>query len=495
MTPPSRRNVPRRKRGSGPRLIAALLWFGVGCGALAVVLAVLLASSSRGARGLERLQKALFEPLIETRVETREVEVEVPEAPAAPTPAQAEYDLRRLFNGIELATGADFCGGRSAAVERVVDDSYRARVVVEARRPRAAITLDEILAQNSQLADILPGLPELLATATVSPYFDRLYDEKESRIRANLHQLNRLVSRHNFFDCETILQLRSPETGRKALFILADMDVVSDGSDGDRLPKMPPEITESTHYQPTTSYGWRKKGDIENPLLPGLRRRLQEARDEFAIPGLSVDHNRRLRATIARLEPLVEELQYRSFLIAEYDPFVVLPVYMITDRSGDPFAPRVGDYAVVIYEDRILPAIVGDAGPNYKVGEASLRIGREIDPRTNPYRRPVSDLTAAYVVFPGTRFRPHDEPDLDLWFDECMRLLGEIGGLGEGHELHRWVDLLKQMAADRKAGEEGTADEGSQNGSENSNGDNDREIEGEQENGDDSGNQEASAAT
>lgn len=464
MTQAPRKNEPRRKRGSGPRLIAALLWFGVGCGALAVVLAVLLASSSRGARGLERLQQALFEPLIETRVEEREIEVEVPGAPPAPppTPAQAEYDLRRLFNGIELATGADFSKGQSAAVERLIDDSYRARMVVEARRPQAATTLDEILAQNSQLAEILPGLPGLLATATVSPYFDRLYDEKESRIRSNLHRLNRLVSRHNFFDCETILQLRSPETGRKALFMLADMDVVSDGSDGDRLPVMPPEITESTNYQPTTSYGWRKKGNVENPLLPGLRRRLQEARDEFAIPGLSVDHNRRLRATIARLEPLVEELQYRSFLIAEYDPFVVLPVYMITDRSGDPFAPRVGDYAVVIYENRILPAIVGDAGPNYKVGEASLRIGREIDPRTTPYRRPVSDLTAAYVVFPGTRFRPHDEPDLDLWFDECMRLLGEIGGLGEGHELHPWVDLLKQMAAEREADQDGGQNDGMQ---------------------------------
>ena len=40
---------------------------------------------------------------------------------------------------------------------------------------------------------------------------------------------------------------------------------------------------------------------------------------------------------------------------------------------------EVGDYAVVVFGDQIYPAIVGDVGPNDKVGEASLRIAQQIN--------------------------------------------------------------------------------------------------------------------
>ena len=49
-------------------------------------------------------------------------------------------------------------------------------------------------------------------------------------------------------------------SGRGVFLLQAEMDVVSDGSDGDRLPVMPEEIVTSTNYQPFTSYGWRKTG-------------------------------------------------------------------------------------------------------------------------------------------------------------------------------------------------------------------------------------------
>src|SRR5690606_32803914 len=112
----------------------------------------------------------------------------------------------------------------------------------------------------------------------------------------------------------------------------------------------------------------------------------------------------------------------------EYDPFIVIPVNLIT-ASGDPFAPRVGDYAAVVYGSKIYPAIVGDGGPTFKVGEASLRMARELNPKASPYSRPVSDLKVSYVVFPNSREPRREPPDYVKWRDRCQALIDEIGGL------------------------------------------------------------------
>lgn len=52
------------------------------------------------------------------------------------------------------------------------------------------------------------------------------------------------------------------------------MDVVSDGSDGDRLAAMPDKILKSSFYQPSTSYRWKKRTDKPNPLLKPWQQRL-----------------------------------------------------------------------------------------------------------------------------------------------------------------------------------------------------------------------------
>ena len=78
---------------------------------------------------------------------------------------------------------------------------------------------------------------------------------KVTSIRTNLDRLDQLISRHNFFDCETILELQNPKTKRKALLIQADMDVDTDGTDGDRMPSFEPG---SRTFQPFTSYRWKK---------------------------------------------------------------------------------------------------------------------------------------------------------------------------------------------------------------------------------------------
>ena len=133
-------------------------------------------------------------------------------------------------------------------------------------------------------------------------------------------------------------------------------------------------------------------------------------------------------------------MKARSFLIAEYDPFIVIPVNILA--SNDPFAPKTGDYAVVVYGKKIYPALVGDGGPTFKVGEGSLRLAHEINPKASSYSRPVSDLKISYLVFPGSRESERTAPDYEKWRQRCHDLLGEIGGLGEGYELHQWQDLL-----------------------------------------------------
>src|SRR5207253_11036429 len=123
------------------------------------------------------------------------------------------------------------------------------------------------------------------------------------------------------------------------------------------------------------------------------------------------------------------------FLISATDPYIVIPVAF--DHGKD--APTVRDYAVVIFADAIYPAIVGDIGPNDKVGEASLRIAKQINALSTPYNRPVSDLKATYLIFPGTADPQFGPPDLEKLQDRCQKLIDEIGGASV--QLHRWESI------------------------------------------------------
>ena len=141
------------------------------------------------------------------------------------------------------------------------------------------------------------------------------------------------------------------------------------------------------------------------------------------------------------LEAGITDMKIASFLIAEYDPFIVIPINILADRR-DPYAPNIGDFAILIHEGTVYPAIVGDAGPSFKVGEASLRLAREINASATPYSRPVSDLTVTYLVFPRSADDPKRAPDYGYWRKRCGELVDKVGGLGEGVELYEWKDLL-----------------------------------------------------
>ncbi|NQX02846.1 hypothetical protein HQ447_19475 [bacterium] len=361
------------------------------------------------------------------------------EKPAPELELGSVNDVRKLRSGIPFKTEVNVEKGGIASKERVDADSYTASYRLSLRLPAAAKTMAELESSSPELSKMLPGLPSLVEKATVSGWFQKLYDNKARRVRRDANLLNELLTKHNVYDCETILNLQAPG-GRKVFFMQAEMDVVSDGSDGDRLATMPEDIVNSPNYQPFTSYGWAKKSPTPNPMVAGWEKRVAAANKELAAPDTSAARKVWLRERIQFLKRGIEDLKNRSFLIADYDPFIVIPVDMLT--TNDAFTPKVGDYAVVIYGEKLYPAIVGDGGPTFKVGEGSLRMARELNSKASSYSRPVSDLKVSYVVFPGSRDAERGPPDYEKWRQRCHELLAEIGGVGEGYELHSWQDLL-----------------------------------------------------
>ncbi|PYL55653.1 MAG: hypothetical protein DMF29_01325 [Verrucomicrobia bacterium] len=350
-----------------------------------------------------------------------------------PPPIGGKLDTGRLFSGITLHSSVETAPGTDASTERGDPESYVLDLKLNARVPTPNRTLEELAKITPRLPELLPGLSAMTGPDSVSPLFAELYNTKIKMLRENLARLDLLLSRHNFFDCQTVLQLQHPQTHRKALLLQADMDVDADGSDGDRMPI---GTGAPTNFKPFTSFKWPKKTTAPNPYLAGTQERLKRAEDEFAAKTTTADRKRDLRNAITQLRAEVTTLQKYSFLIGMADPYIVIPGAFTHGKD----AAKTGDYAVVIYGDAIYPAIVGDIGPNDKVGEASFRIGKQINPQTTPYNRPVSDLKVTYLVFPGTADPQFGPPDLEKLQDRCQKLVDEIGGATV--QLHHWENII-----------------------------------------------------
>lgn len=380
----------------------------------------------------ERDITALKKSLEDAEKSARAAEVRVPELGTV-------TDVRKLRSGIPFTTEVKTELGGIASRERVDDASYTATYQLSVRIPTPVKSMAELEASSPELSKMLPGLPALVDKAEVSNWFGKLYENKAVRVRRDANTLNELLTKHNVYDCETMLNFQSA-SGRKVFFLQADMDVVSDGSDGDRLATMPAEIVDSPNYQPFTSYAWPKKTPAPNPISAGWERRVVTAQQELNASATTAVRKAWLKDRIQYLKRGIEDLKNRSFLIADYDPFIVIPVNILA--SNDVFAPKAGDYAVIAYANQLYPAIVGDGGPSFKVGEGSLRLAQELNAKASSYSRPVSDLKVSYLIFPGSRETDRAAPDYAKWNQRCHELLGEIGGLGAGYELHTWQDML-----------------------------------------------------
>jgi hypothetical protein len=360
-----------------------------------------------------------------------------------PTPTPIPALVRKplptatLFNGIALEsavvteTGADL-----ASADRKENNAYKVEVTLRLRLPRPAATLEDILSNKPDLAAVLPTLPTLLANATVSPFFEKFYDLKVRDVRRKQANLDTVLSRHNFYDCETMLELQNPATSRRALLVLSDMDVNTDGSDGDRNVAVD---TSSMFFLPQTSYRWPKQTPRVNPCLPIEEKKLANFEAELAKPSLKPARIQEIKDGIDLAKRRIHDLKKWSFLVSSVDPFIVLPGFIMRDHTG-PFVPKVGDFAVVIHEGRAFPAILGDSGPSHKAGEASLLLCRELNGNSSNLSRPISDLKVAYVVFPGSAEPENTPPDLEKWQVKCQTLIDELGGLGV--PLHAWPNLV-----------------------------------------------------
>ena len=400
---------------------------------------------------VEKIVEKVVEKIVEVPVETK------PPLPGGYVPWQ-KIDTAELWNGIAVQSWVNGQPGEHAAAERLRDESYQVQLQLNVKIPRASDSVEDLAKLNPDLPKMLPGLSRMVPEAKVSGFFHKLYELKQERLQQLLTRFDRTLSRHNFFDCETVLELTHPDTGKKALLLQGEMDVVSDGSDGDRWPDLDDYISMSDNYRYSTSYAWKKKTPTPNPLLSRYEEKLKACEEEFAIKGLSIERNQFLRSEIGYLKTAIGEVKARSFLIAEADPFIVVPLSMLGYAEQTPFGPAIGDYAAVIYGNRIFPVIVGDAGPTFQMGEASLRLAKEINENAGVYSRPVSDLEVTYLVFPRSGEEEWDAPDLGKWHDKVRTLIDGIGGLGEGYSLHVWEDLIaKKREAKAKAKETETA--------------------------------------
>lgn len=344
--------------------------------------------------------------------------------------------LSEFFNGLTLQTSLVTPEGKdTATIVRTQPESYRVEITVHAVLPQPNLSTQQISKLVPTLPETIRSFNSLMDNAALSSAFTQLYENKVTALRQNLTYLDRTVSRQNFYDCETVVHLQNPLTGRRALLGIGPMDVNTDGSDGDRNVKIEKS---SLTFQSTTSYRWPKLSKRLNPFIKSTERELTQVKQELS----GHQPSEKTPALKQRREFLtfrLRELKRWSFLASTADPFIVLPGFFFRSYSG-PFAPKIGDFALVLFGGAGYPAIVGDVGPSYKFGEASLRICRQINKTSSGVNRAVSSLRVAYLIFPGTALQPWQTPDLKVWNARCTSLFEELGG--DPQKVFQWQNNI-----------------------------------------------------
>ncbi len=330
-----------------------------------------------------------------------------------------------LAAGLDIRLNIVSQQGDIASVERANEDAYSLDTRLTYRVPRAATKLEELEQRETPLSKYWPELGNLLKTATISPYYHSLYERKITFLGMRIDHIREIPRRHNMFDCDTILELTSANKQSRGLLIQADMDTVTDGSDSDRTLEID---TSSPSFQPFTAYNWAKRSKTPNPLSDTYRAEADTLEDKLSSGKLNDNDRYIANRRLSFLRRSLEALKYRSSLVAALDPFIVVPIFMVQTPTSH--QPSVGDYCLVFYGDLVLPGIVGDTGPNSKIGEASLKVAQKINPELDgtARTRPVSSLGVTYLIFPGSAENEMSPPNLEVWLQRCRKLFGELGG-------------------------------------------------------------------
>jgi Fungal chitosanase of glycosyl hydrolase group 75 len=352
---------------------------------------------------------------------------------------------------MEIHSKVETSEGDSALAGRKTSEAYLLDLQVKIRTPKAAQSMEELALADPFLASALPGIKEDIPQAKVSNFYYGLYQLKVESINRALGRLDQIISRHNFFDCTTILEMSDSKTNRKALLFQSDMDVNADGSDADRYTEVDGS---STNFQPFTSYRWPKKTNKPSQFAPEKEEKLKLLQAEYDAKTTSAERKKLLKEQLEQTQRELNDLRKYSFLIAKIDPYVVLPGFMLR-QPNHPFLPKPGDYVIVTFQGKLYPALLGDVGPSYKIGEASLRLCMQLDPHSTPYIRPASDLNITYIVFPGSADENPGPPDLKKLRDRSAALLNEIGGYAG--QLWEWEDLLAKATPSPQPQESPTA--------------------------------------
>ncbi|MEO0454564.1 MAG: glycoside hydrolase family 75 protein, partial [Verrucomicrobiota bacterium] len=341
----------------------------------------------------------------------------------------ARMEFTNLPGGIKNKLDLKSAQGGLATEERPDLGSYFVETSFTVRVPRAATSLEDLSSALPEIAELWPKLQELLPSARISPSYHSLYERKMTFLHQRLKAFRDYPTKHNFFDCQTILELTSPESQNPLLLVQADMDVVTDGSDGDRVDSEAEIDNTSRHYQPFTAYSWAKTTKKPNPLLTRYQAELDTILAELERESGVLSESDKMRRYERRnsLKKIIEAMKYRSSLVAHLDPFIVLPGFMF--KAAGRYAPKMGDYAIVLYGEEAYPAIIGDSGPYSKIGEASLLLAQTLNPEANGVTRSVSKPGVTYLIFPQSRETKFSAPDLDLWRQRCQELIQPFGGL------------------------------------------------------------------
>lgn len=354
-------------------------------------------------------------------------------------------------------------------------------------RPLAETDLSKLrtgirVKQYHTVADALPGLGSMALKE--SAMFKVLYDNKERKLLEDVNKRRRESwDWEIYYDCDTILDIGNPkaEAGKKILLIQANMDIDADGSDGKRFPESD-SYPHDRWFQPETSYRWDEKVKVENPFLDVALLKQKDALDRSAYlkeqlkkwEALSGKHGVKIASEISKIKSELEDLNRKKeaildkggaivqandrifsltqqrHLIGTKDPFIVVPLslsYLPKTSSSAEFTPQVGDYAVVMYGNRLYPALVADEGPMHKCGEASLFLAEQIFKHSgqkgsgpSPAATPFYYLDISYIIFPGTAEKQSEwgTPDLQELNEKCRQYLDGVGGVAKGFTLHQW---------------------------------------------------------